>query len=135
MTAMLTLMAAVYEEIIWRLNFLGYFSNAWFGVLASSLLFYLCHVPRSGKVRIPRMLDLFCFSVLNCWLFLSTQNLAAVVIVHWLRNWLLANLRRRLDDAYRSSLEATMERAWGFLPGLLKMLRHVPSERRITSTR
>jgi membrane protease YdiL (CAAX protease family) len=111
MAAVLTLLAAVYEEIIWRLNFLGYFRNAWIGVAAGSVLFYICHIPRSGKTRIPRMLDLCCFSFLNCWLYLVTNSLVAVVIVHWLRNWLLANLRGHMDEPYRKSLKATLQRA------------------------
>jgi membrane protease YdiL (CAAX protease family) len=123
LAAVLTLFAAVYEEIIWRLNFLGYFPKAWIGVAIGSVLFYACHIPRSKKIRIPRMLDLCCFSFLNCWLFLATNSLAAVVIVHWLRNWLLANLRGNLDETYRKSLKTTLERALVLLPGPLKLLR------------
>jgi membrane protease YdiL (CAAX protease family) len=123
MAAVLTLFAAVYEEIIWRLNFLGYFRSAWVGVAAGSALFYICHIPRSGKIRIPRMLDLCWFSLLNGWLFVVTNSLVAVVIVHWLRNWLLANLRGNMDEAYRKSLKTTLQRALALLPGASKMPR------------
>jgi membrane protease YdiL (CAAX protease family) len=103
------LLAAIYEEMIWRQLFmatLGYTSMANFLV---TFLFCACHISVRKKVRFPRMLDLGFFSLLIGICFQVTKSFAFVALVHWIRNSLVFLVRYRLDPEYRQSVQVVQK--------------------------
>jgi membrane protease YdiL (CAAX protease family) len=103
------LLAAIYEEMIWRQFFMTMLGHTSMANILVTLLFCACHISAQKKIRFPRMLDLGFFSLLIGICFQITKSFAFVALVHWIRNSLVFLIRYRLDPEYRQSVHVVQK--------------------------
>lgn len=103
----LILFGALFEECIWRVGVQTALGNGTAAMIATALLFHLCHLVRSRKLRIPKMLDIWCFSLVNGFVFSATSSLFAVVVIHAVRNIHLFRLRYEHEPKYHNAIDAS----------------------------
>jgi membrane protease YdiL (CAAX protease family) len=92
------------EELIWRSAFVNIlrsiYTNDLAILLSGSILFYLLHWPKKSKFTFMTEIELYIFSLLLYFLYLRTDSLIVVWIIHFIRNSYLKFFRLRLKNAY-----------------------------------
>ena len=105
--ATMILCGVVFEEVIWRAGVQVRLGNNFMAVVAGAVLFHLCHVVKSKKVRIPKMLDIWFFSAVVGVAFLLTHSLFMVIVIHAMRNLHLFHLRYRHEKKYQDMIDTS----------------------------
>ena len=95
--------SAAVEEAIWRGGVQFRLGGGAGNILLTALLFYLAHLPRSRKVRIPKLLDLIAFSIVCSASFLLFASLWVPLIVHVMRNSILYLTRYNQETRFREA--------------------------------
>lgn len=84
------LIRTLIEELVWRSSFtyicreLG-LENVYI-IISGSLLFYLIHLDLSKKIIVLSEFELLIFSFLLYFVFISTESIIVVWIIHFMRN-------------------------------------------------
>ena len=99
--------AAFCEESIWRQELQSILGGGLIAVTFTSVVFYFSHVGVSRKIRIPRVIDIFSFSLLVGMVYHWTNSLTAAVATHSIRNIQLFGLRYARDGKFHSAMDET----------------------------
>lgn len=87
---MVTLIQTLVEELVWRSAFIYICNQLGFTavqiLVAGSLLFYLIHLDLSKKIIILSEFELLVFSFILYLIFISTESIITVWIIHFMRN-------------------------------------------------
>lgn len=87
---MVTLIQTLVEELVWRSAFIYIFNQFGFTtfqiLIAGSLLFYFIHLNLSKKIIILSEIELLVFSFILYLIFISTESIITVWIIHFMRN-------------------------------------------------
>jgi membrane protease YdiL (CAAX protease family) len=104
------LLAAIYEEMIWRQLLMTALGGGFIANIVVTLLFCACHISERRKIRYPRMIDLGFFSLVAGLSFQVTGNLAFVSLIHWLKNSMIFLIRCRQDPQYSGAMRSVRDR-------------------------
>ncbi|MCP4970934.1 MAG: CPBP family intramembrane metalloprotease [Arcobacter sp.] len=78
------------EELVWRSSFIYICSELGFTniiiIIIGSLLFYLIHLDLSKKIIVLSEIELLIFSFLLYIIFISTESILVVWLIHFMRN-------------------------------------------------
>jgi len=92
------LLTAIYEEVIWRVIILvvvANYTNSLFAVIFVSCLFFYIHLHRFYSR--PQAIEFLIFSMLLSTVYLTTNSLLHVIVVHFVRNLLIGICSKRGD--------------------------------------
>ena len=91
------------EELIWRSTYVNILRNIhinYFSILLSgSILFYLLHWPKKSKFTFMTEIELYIFSLFLYFIYLRTESLVVVWIIHFIRNSYIKFFRLTLNNA------------------------------------
>jgi membrane protease YdiL (CAAX protease family) len=85
------LLTAAYEEIVWRaviLIVIATYTNSLVAVIFGSFLFFYLHLHRFYNR--PQAVEFFIFSLLLSMVYLMTNSLLHVIVIHFVRNLLIS---------------------------------------------
>ena len=98
------LLSTLKEELIWRSTFVYILRNIQASdlsiLLLGSGLFYLLHWPKKSKIIFMTEFELYLFSFYLYFIYLRTDSLIVVWIIHFIRNSYLKYFRMTLKNAY-----------------------------------
>lgn len=84
-----TLLASLYEELLWRGALLFAFGNTYVGLTFSSFLFAVTYMNRRRETDLADIADIFVFAVFQGVLMILLRNIYLVMLTHTIRNLLI----------------------------------------------
>jgi len=100
---------AILEEVFWRLCVQGIliqYLSMHKAILITGCLFWVVHTHRF-KNSIPRMVELFLFSLLLGYSFELSQSILLCIVMHFMRNMLIIGYRMSLSHENNPTPAAT----------------------------
>ncbi len=80
-----SIFSSIYEEFLWRRTVQIFLGNNFFSVGITSVFFTLSHFKR--KFKYIHMVDIFIFSILLGIIYIYTENIWLISLIHFSRNF------------------------------------------------